>query len=93
LKEVRKAIKERGEKDAQFKKKAGEMRRAITRSVGQLTGERGANKVPVSALDSSACFQRPSNTHRPKPLSHNLKPPSAFLRSSKLFTVNHIPQN
>lgn len=61
LKEVRKAIRERGEKDAQFKKKAGEMRRAITRSVGQLTGERGANKVPVSALDSSACFQRTSN--------------------------------
>jgi nucleoporin GLE1 len=93
LKEVRQAIKERGEKDAQFKKKAGEMRRAITRSVGQLTGERGANKVPVSALHSPLASRGRLNPHRPKLLSHNLKPPWAFLPSTKLFTVNHIPQN
>jgi nucleoporin GLE1 len=48
LKSVRKAVKDHGEKDPQFKKKAGDMRRAITRSVGQLTEGKGVNKVPVS---------------------------------------------
>jgi nucleoporin GLE1 len=49
LKQHRKHIKEFGDKNAAFKKKAGDMRRAITRSMGQLVEGSGQNKVPVSA--------------------------------------------
>lgn len=49
LKQLRARIKELGENDTAFRKKAGDMRRAITRSVGQLIEGAGVNKVPVSA--------------------------------------------
>lgn len=50
LKEVRRVIRDHGGSDPQFKKVAGEMRRAIIRSVGQLTEGKGVNKVQVSRL-------------------------------------------
>jgi nucleoporin GLE1 len=49
LKQLRARIKKLGENDTAFRKKAGDMRRAITRSVGQLIEGVGVNKVPVSA--------------------------------------------
>lgn len=48
LKELRRYAKSLGVDNAEFRKKMGEMRRKIKVSMGQLTGERGANKVPVS---------------------------------------------
>ena len=39
-----------GKQDVQFKKKMGEMRREIRKSVGQLTEGKGANKIPVSQI-------------------------------------------
>jgi nucleoporin GLE1 len=48
LKDLRKHITDAGKENPPFKKKTGEMRRAIRQSVGQLIGEKGANKVPVS---------------------------------------------
>ena len=48
LKELRKYITDLGKQNPPFKKKTGEMRRAIRQSVGQLIGEKGANKVPAS---------------------------------------------
>lgn len=49
LKVLRKHIVDAGKQDADLKKKTGEMRRSIRQSLGQLTGEKGANRTPVSA--------------------------------------------
>lgn len=48
LKKLRETIVNEGKQNLPFKKKTGEMRRAIRTSMGQLTGERGSNKQPVS---------------------------------------------
>jgi len=50
LKKLRGFITDGGKKVPEFKKKTGDMRRALRQSVGQLTwaGEKGANRVPVS---------------------------------------------
>lgn len=48
LKKLRKMIVDEGKRNLPFKKKTGEMRRAIRTSMGQLTGEKGSNKQPVS---------------------------------------------
>lgn len=50
LKELRLFITNAGKADKALKTKTGEMRRAMRQSIGQLTAEKGANKVPVSAL-------------------------------------------
>jgi nucleoporin GLE1 len=47
LKQLRKFINDAGKANPALKKKTGEMRRAIRQSMGQLTGEKGANKEPV----------------------------------------------
>ena len=47
LKDLRKYVADLGKQNSAFKKKTGEMRRAIRQSVGQLIGEKGANKIPV----------------------------------------------
>lgn len=49
LKQLRENIKDLGKKHVEFKKKAGDMRRAIIRSMGQLVEGAGMNKIPVSA--------------------------------------------
>ena len=48
LKKLRAMIVNEGKQNLAFKKKTGEMRRAIRTSMGQLTGEKGSNKQPVS---------------------------------------------
>jgi nucleoporin GLE1 len=48
LKKLRATIVNEGKQNLAFKKKTGEMRRAIRTSMGQLTGEKGSNKQPVS---------------------------------------------
>jgi nucleoporin GLE1 len=48
LKKLRAMIVNEGKQNLPFKKKTGEMRRAIRTSMGQLTGEKGSNKQPVS---------------------------------------------
>ena len=48
LKKLRAMIVNEGKRNLAFKKKTGEMRRAIRTSMGQLTGEKGSNKQPVS---------------------------------------------
>jgi nucleoporin GLE1 len=48
LKQLRAFVTEHAEQDPGLKKKMGEMRREIRKSVGQLTEGRGANKTPVS---------------------------------------------
>jgi nucleoporin GLE1 len=48
LKKLRAMIVTEGKQNQPFKKKTGEMRRAIRTSMGQLTGEKGSNKQPVS---------------------------------------------
>jgi nucleoporin GLE1 len=50
LKSLRKFMVDHGKQDLAFKKKMGEMRREIRKSVGQLTEGKGANKMPVGAL-------------------------------------------
>jgi nucleoporin GLE1 len=47
LKKLRAMIVNEGKQNLPFKKKTGEMRRAIRTSMGQLTGEKGSNKQPV----------------------------------------------
>jgi nucleoporin GLE1 len=47
LKQLRKFIADHAKNDPALKKKMGEMRREIRKSVGQLTEGRGANKTPV----------------------------------------------
>ncbi len=48
LKQLRAFVTEHAKKDPGLKKKMGEMRREIRKSVGQLTEGRGANRTPVS---------------------------------------------
>jgi nucleoporin GLE1 len=48
LKKLRAMIVNEGKQNLPFKKKTGEMRRAIRTCMGQLTGEKGSNKQPVS---------------------------------------------
>lgn len=61
LKKLRGFITDGGKKVPEFKKKTGDMRRALRQSVGQLTwaGEKGANRAPVSlcpyCLRSAIC--------------------------------------
>jgi nucleoporin GLE1 len=50
LKQLRELIKNASLQDATLKKHVGEMRREIRKSVGQLTGGTGANKIPVRLL-------------------------------------------
>jgi nucleoporin GLE1 len=47
LKQMRAFILDAGKQDKALKTKTGDMRRAIRQSLGQLTGEKGANKTPV----------------------------------------------
>ncbi len=47
LKQLRAFLADRAKQDAALKKRMGEMRREIRKSVGQLTEGRGANKTPV----------------------------------------------
>lgn len=47
LKNLRRFLADHGKQDNEFKKKMGEMRREIRKSVGQLTEGKGANKIPV----------------------------------------------
>ena len=48
LKELRRYMADQGRQDLNLKKRMGEMRRTIKKCVGQLTGEKTANKAPVS---------------------------------------------
>lgn len=51
LKRLRHFIIDNGKKDPALRKKTGEMRREIRKSVGQLTSGRGATTIPVSLLN------------------------------------------
>lgn len=48
LKQLRKFVTDQSKANPQIKKRIGEMRREIRKSVGQLTSEKGANRTPVS---------------------------------------------
>jgi nucleoporin GLE1 len=48
LKQLRSFVTEHAKQDPGLKKKMGEMRREIRKSVGQLTEGKGANRIPVS---------------------------------------------
>lgn len=50
LKRLRHFIIDNGKKDPGLRKKTGEMRREIRKSVGQLTSGKGATTIPVSSL-------------------------------------------
>ena len=52
LKQLRAFVTEHTKQDPGLKKKMGEMRREIRKSVGQLTEGRGANRTPVSKFQS-----------------------------------------
>jgi nucleoporin GLE1 len=52
LKQLRAFVTEHAKQDPDLKKKMGEMRRVIRKSVGQLTEGRGANKTPVGGSQS-----------------------------------------
>lgn len=51
LKRLRHFIIDNGKKDPALRKKTGEMRREIRKSVGQLTSGKGATTIPVSLLN------------------------------------------
>lgn len=48
LKEMRRFVMEQVKQDARTKSRVGDMRREIKKSMGQLTGEKGANRTQVS---------------------------------------------
>lgn len=48
LKHLRKFVVDQSKSNTQMKKRLGEMRREVRKSVGQLTAEKGANRQPVS---------------------------------------------
>ncbi|KAI1867961.1 uncharacterized protein JN550_006768 [Neoarthrinium moseri] len=50
LKKIRASIKEQMKTNIDLKKNAGDMRREIRKSIGQLTGERGANKQQLERI-------------------------------------------
>jgi nucleoporin GLE1 len=52
LKQIRAFVTAHAKQDPGLKKKMGEMRREIRKSVGQLTEGRGANRTPVSRFES-----------------------------------------
>jgi nucleoporin GLE1 len=52
LKQLRAFVREHAKQDPELKKKMGEIRREIRKSVGQLTEGRGANRTPVSMAQS-----------------------------------------
>ena len=52
LKQLRAFVTEHAKQDPGLKKKMGEMRREIRKSVGQLTEGRGANRTPVSKFQT-----------------------------------------
>ncbi|KAE9375075.1 GLE1-domain-containing protein [Stipitochalara longipes BDJ] len=61
LKRLRASIRQHGGKDPQFKKATGDMRRTITRSVGQLTEGRGTNKAQLQTI----CAQLDASLNMP----------------------------
>lgn len=64
LKKLRKMIVDEGKQNPAFKKKTGEMRRAIRVSMGQLTGEKGSNKQPVSQIHDKLHITKPNSICR-----------------------------
>jgi len=63
LKVMRKFVIEQAKVNQELKKRVGNMRREIRKSLGQLTGEKGANTVPVSS-NTSRNRHNILNSHR-----------------------------
>ncbi|MCJ1407055.1 hypothetical protein MMC19_001125 [Ptychographa xylographoides] len=63
LKELRRYMADQGRQDLNLKKRMGEMRRTIKKCVGQLTGEKTANKAPrdqiIETLKAAALVSYP----------------------------------
>ncbi|TVY85960.1 Nucleoporin [Lachnellula willkommii] len=74
LKKLRLFITNAGKADKALKTKTGEMRRAMRQSIGQLTAEKGANKVPLNKIVD--ILRAALTTHPSPPVD-----PSTFLIS------------
>ena len=98
LKDLRKFVSPalpRDEQARQLKKKAGEMRRTIKSSIGQLTGEKGANRLPVSCESFPWCtpYSLRSSSIKSKTSSAKHEIPSPVHQSTPApFSFPHLPR-